>query len=233
LGLLAAYRGEEHVFDDSRLTRGSLMADASVGTTIPLTQRWYIEPSVRTGYPHIWGIDLTAGYKFPLRQKTEYIEVIREIKSEIPVEVVHENLIETAPVYISTNEVLRRIVIPSVEFILFGPDIGIYNSGIDHDAQELNELVIIFAAGMLNEYPDLNVRIQGHANPVTTDPDEYNELMALSNKRANEVAAQLIKRGVSEEQIHTYYYGGTMTVTRDRAIWNKNRRVELIIYQGD
>jgi outer membrane protein OmpA-like peptidoglycan-associated protein len=221
LGLIAAYRGDtNNPFDDVTRTRGSVLADAALGATIPLSSRWHIEPSIRGGYPHLYGFSLTAGYKFPLPQKTkyqtatqtEYVEIVKMLPPE---------------------EIIRRIMISSVEYILFGPDIGKYNVGIDHDAQGLNELVLNSIAKQLEENPDLRVLVEGHANPVTTDPNEADELMALSAMRANNVSEELRKRGISDDQMVIVSFGGTRTVTSDHDIWNRNRRVELIVIQID
>jgi len=215
LGLISAYRGSDsNPFGDVTMTRGSIMADAALGVTIPLSPRWHIEPSVRGGYPHIAGGGITVGYKFPLPQK---------VKSEIQV----VEIIKTLP----PNEIIKRIMISEVEFILFGPDIGKYNIGIDRDAQGLNELVLNNIAKVLKDNPDFRVRIEGHANPVTTDPHEADELMTLSTLRANVVAEQLKAKGVNEEQMVVIAFGGTRTVTSDHDIWNRNRRVELIVIQ--
>jgi hypothetical protein len=222
LGLIAAYRGsdsEKNPFGDVTMTRGSLLADAALGVTIPLTPRWHIEPAIRGGYPHIWGGGVTVGYKFPRPQKAKYDGEQGQLKI---VEV-----IKTLP----PNEIIKRIMISEVEFILFGPDIGIYNDGIDRDARGLNELVLNAIAKALKENPDLRVRIEGHANPVTTNPNEANELMALSAMRARAVADQLKTKGIKEEQMVIISYGGTRTVTSDHDIWNRNRRVELIVIQ--
>ena len=124
-------------------------------------------------------------------------------------------------------------MITSVEYILFGPDIGTYNVGIDNDAQGLNELTLNSAAKMLDDDPNLIVRIEGHANPITTDPKEADELLALGAMRANAIADQLRARGVKEEQLLIVSFGGTRTVTSDHDIWNRNRRVELTIAQID
>jgi outer membrane protein OmpA-like peptidoglycan-associated protein len=205
-------------FDDVTMTRGSLLADAAVGVTIPLSARWHLEPSIRGGYPHIAGFSLTAGYKFPLPKnikyydRADYIEMLKSLPPE---------------------EIIKLITVSLNEFILFGPDIGKYNVGIDRDAQGLNELVLNSTAQMLKENPGYRIRIEGNANPVTTDPNEADELMSLSVMRANAVAAQLKARGVNEEQMVIIAFGGTRTVTHDHHIWNRNRRVELIIIQVD
>jgi outer membrane protein OmpA-like peptidoglycan-associated protein len=143
--------------------------------------------------------------------RTDYIKIIRSLPPE---------------------EILKVIIVSLNEFILFGPDIGRYNIGIDHDAQGLNELVLDAAAQMLKENPGLLVRIEGHANPVTTDPNEADELMALSAMRARGVADRLKAKGVSEDQMIVISFGGTRTVTHDHSIWNRNRRVELMVIQA-
>jgi hypothetical protein len=224
LGLISAYRGDtKNPFDDVTRTRGSVLADAALGVTIPLTSRWHIEPSVRSGYPHLYGFSLTAGYKFPLPQKTKY-QTVTSTKTE------YVEVIKMLP----PEEIIRRIMISSVEYILFGPDIGKYDVGIDHDAQQLNEIVLDAIAKQLKENSDLRVRVEGHANPVTTDPNEADELMALSVLRSNAVAEQLRKRGVSDEQMVIISFGGTRTIAPpEHEIWNRNRRVELIVIMVD
>ncbi|MDR2542769.1 MAG: OmpA family protein [Treponema sp.] len=221
LGLVAAYRGQDaKVFDDAKRTRGSLMADVMLGVDIPLTQRWQIEPSVRGGFPHIWGFSVTAGYKFPLPQK-----IITETRTEfIDVEV------DRAP---DINDAVRQIIIPAIEFVIFGADVGSYNIGIDRDAQQVNELSLNATARMLNENPNLRVRIEGHANPYTAYRSEAEDLMALSILRANVVAQQLKARGVSDEQIIIIAFGGTRTATSEWDVRNRNRRVEMMVIQFD
>jgi outer membrane protein OmpA-like peptidoglycan-associated protein len=230
LGILAAYRGDNsNPFGDVRMTRGSVLADAALGVTIPLTSRWHLEPQVRGGYPHIVGFSLTAGYKFPLPEKTKY-----EIKTEyqtLPGKTEYVEVIKTLP----PQEIVKRIMISSIEFILFGPDTGKYNAIIDHDAQALNELVLNSIAQKLKDNPEYQVRIEGNANPVTTDPREADELMTLSSLRAHAVADQLRLKGVRDEQMSVIAYGGTRTVVAqsDHDEWNRNRRVELILIQVD
>jgi len=202
LGLVAAYRGWNSVFDDVTRTRGSALADAAIGVTIPLSQRWHIEPAVRGGYPHIFGASLTAGYKFPFQRKTktEYVEIIKTIN------------------------------ITAIEFIIFGPDIGRYNIGIDRDAQQLNELVLNYISQYLKENSDFMVRIEGHANPLTVNVSEQEDLLALSSMRANVVAEQLRGRGVSDEQIAVIAFGGTRNATNEWDVRNRNRRVEIMLF---
>ena len=222
VGLIAAYRGNDKPLDDVTQTRGSILADGALGATIPLTNRWHIEPSIRGGYPHLYGFSVTAGYKFPLPQKTEY-------QRKVSTRVEYVEVVKMLP----PEEIIKRIMISSVEFILFGPDIGKYNVGIDHDAQGLNELVLDATAKSLNDNPTFRVRIEGHANPITINHSEADELMALSAMRSSQVHDQLIARGVKEEQMVIVSFGGTRTVTSTYDIANRNRRVELIIIEVD
>ena len=220
VGLMVAYRG-----DDVQMTRGSVLCDVTLGINIPISDRWHIEPSVRAGYPFIMGASITAGKRFPIRQqamtRAEYIGIIRELP---PVEVIRE---------LPPIEIIKRIIITQVEYVLFGPDIGVYNEGVDRDAMALNNLVIDAVANTLHENSSLVVRIEGHANPVTLEPGEIEELLELSEKRANEVARRLREKGVAEEQIVVAAFGGTRTLTGDHDHWNIKRRVELIVKQID
>jgi len=217
LGLISAYRGKENnVFNDVTKTRGSLLADAGIGITIPLTERWHIEAMGRGGYPHLFGASITAGYKFPLPEKIKYEkERVEVVKTMTP------------------NDIIKVIKITSIEYIIFGPDIGSYNVGIDRDAQQLNELVLNQIAQDLKDNPDYRVRLEGHANPYTINHSEAEDLMALSAVRSNTVAEQLRQRGVSDDQMVLIAYGGTRNATSEWDIRNRNRRVELMVIQVD
>ena len=228
LGLVAAYRGVDNPFDDVTETRGSIMADSALGITFPLTDRWFVEGSARGGYPHIWGFSVTGGYKFPLPTKT-ITETITDTITDTRIEYITFEIDRTLP----SNEIVRRITIPVIEYILFGPDIGSYNIGIDHDAQQLNELALNQTIQMLKDNPNLRVRIEGHANPYTINRSEAEDLLALSTMRANVVADLLRARGISDEQIVLIAFGGTRTATNEWDIRNRNRRVEMMIIHFD
>lgn len=224
LGLLASYRGYSNVFDDVTKTRGSIMGDVAIGVTIPLGERWHLEPNIRGGYPHIFGFSLTAGYKFRLPRKTVEKTVFQERDR---IEFIQT--IRTVP----ANEIVSRVMVSGVEYILFGPDIGRYNVGIDADAQQLNELVLNYVAETLKSNPECRVRIEGHANPYTINISEIDELQVLSAMRSNVVAEQLRSRGVSNDQLVIISFGGTRTATSDWDARNRNRRVEMILIQVD
>ena len=214
VGFIGAFKGS-----DVRDSRASLLADGTIGVTIPLSQNWYIEPSVSGGYPFMGAASITAGYKFPLGKKVvihelEYVEVIRALPP---------------------SEIIKRIMINQVEYIIFAADVSRFNYGVDRDAQALNELVLNHAARLLRENRDYHVRLEGHANPVSGAAGELEELVKLSTERAEEVARQLIARGVREDQVVVIAYGGARVLVNatDHDHWNMNRRVELMIIQVD
>ncbi len=86
-------------------------------------------------------------------------------------------------------------------------------------------------AGVLIQYPQTLVRVEGHTDSVGTE--EYN--LDLSNRRAVAVKTLLVQRGVSESRLETSGYGETMPVaTNDtEAGRQRNRRVEIKIAPGN
>jgi len=118
-----------------------------------------------------------------------------------------------------------------VRFVMFGSYNGEYNKAVSGGIRKRNELAVNDIANTLMKNPDYSVRIEGHANPVINDQSETNKLMNLSKTRADVVAGLLRERGVKEEQIIIIAYGGTRPVTGDQRYWDKNRRVELIIFR--
>ena len=82
-------------------------------------------------------------------------------------------------------------------------------------------------AGVLNQYPNTLVRVEGHTD--SRGSDAYN--MDLSIRRANAVTTLLVQRGVADSRIDAVGYGKTMPVaTNDtEAGRQRNRRVEIKI----
>jgi len=82
-------------------------------------------------------------------------------------------------------------------------------------------------AGVLNQYPNTLVRVEGHTDSKGTDA--YN--MDLSNRRAMAVKNLLVQRGIADSRIEAVGYGETLPVaTNDtEAGRQRNRRVEIKI----
>jgi hypothetical protein len=54
--------GSSIIFEDGE-AHPVVLGGLSAGLRIPLN-RWYVESSLRGGYPFIWGIGVSAGYRF-------------------------------------------------------------------------------------------------------------------------------------------------------------------------
>ena len=82
-------------------------------------------------------------------------------------------------------------------------------------------------AGVLNQYPNTLVRVEGHTD--STGTDAYN--MDLSNRRAMAVKNLLVQRGIADSRIEAVGYGETLPVaTNDTETGRqRNRRVEIKI----
>ena len=82
-------------------------------------------------------------------------------------------------------------------------------------------------AGVLNQYPNTLIRVEGHTD--SKGSDEYN--MDLSKRRANAVKTLLVMRGVADSRIEVVGFGKTMPVASNdtEAGRQKNRRVEIRI----
>jgi outer membrane protein OmpA-like peptidoglycan-associated protein len=87
-------------------------------------------------------------------------------------------------------------------------------------------------AGILNKFKDYKVTIEGHANNVTgTEKEEIQELIPLSEARAQAVKDILSKNGVDPYRLSIIGVGGRQPVVARSDVdnWWKNRRVEFIL----
>jgi hypothetical protein len=198
--------GTDAFFKDNEpvLSRALPVFDLSAGARIPLPSHFYLEPFIRGGYPSLFGAGVILGFRFP------------SFGTGVRVEKTY-----------STNEIIKRIVISQVEYIVFGADISQVNAGIDATTQVLNTKAIEEVAKVLKSNPAFRVRIEGYANPVRNTADEKPRLLRLSLARSRAVEAKLVALGVSLEQIVVAAHG------TDRATVNANlnRRVELMVIQ--
>ncbi len=80
-------------------------------------------------------------------------------------------------------------------------------------------------ASLLKRYPQMQVRLDGHADPRGTD--EYNNVLA--HYRAQAVRDVLIHAGVSAERIDTYSHGADRSVaaTGDLKAYASDRKVTV------
>jgi outer membrane protein OmpA-like peptidoglycan-associated protein len=76
-------------------------------------------------------------------------------------------------------------------------------------------------AGILNKYPDTNIRVEGHTDK--SGSVAYN--LQLSERRASSVKNALIQQFIAAERIQSIGYGETMPIGSDA----QNRRVSIVI----
>ena len=79
----------------------------------------------------------------------------------------------------------------------------------------------------LRQNPNVNLRIDGHADPRGSD--KYN--LALSERRVKAVRDALVKAGVSTGRISTGAYGESRPKCTEstEACWQLDRRVEVLV----
>ncbi len=125
-----------------------------------------------------------------------------------------------------------NIRITSIRFIPFEAD---YKNLEDQSLVEKNMQTLDRLAEILKEYPDHEVRIEGHAVHIFYADEELraeeqqDTLLPLSRKRAEEIKTALVERGVEAERISTTGRGGSEPVVPHSDLddrW-KNRRVEF------
>jgi len=87
--------------------------------------------------------------------------------------------------------------------------------------------VVREAAEVLEEHPEVEVRIEGHTDSVGTR--SHNQ--RLSERRAEEVVDRLVKLGVDRDRLTSKGFGEStpLVVPRTFADLEKNRRVEFIV----
>ncbi len=85
-------------------------------------------------------------------------------------------------------------------------------------------------AAWLNQYPDVQVTVEGHADERGTR--EYN--LALGARRANSAKDYLVSLGVAPSRIQTISYGKERPVAlcSDESCWSQNRRSVTVVTSG-
>ena len=103
----------------------------------------------------------------------------------------------------------------------------------DFDRSDLSEearQTLQMKAEALRQFPDIRIRIEGHADERGTV--EYN--LALGERRADAARAYLVDLGIDPERMTTISYGEERPAVegQNEAAWSQNRRDEFVILGG-
>jgi hypothetical protein len=126
-----------------------------------------------------------------------------------------------------------KIVISSIHFKPYTADyISIPKERAEKNLQTLDRV-----AEILKKFGAYRIRLEGHAvqeywfNARRVKREEEEELLPLSQKRADAIRDALVERGIEASRMTTYGYGGSQPIVphSDRDNHWKNRRVEFIL----
>lgn len=103
----------------------------------------------------------------------------------------------------------------------------------DFDRSDLREdarQTLQMKAEALRQFPDIRIRIEGHADERGTV--EYN--LALGERRADAARAYLVDLGIDPDRMTTISYGEERPQVegQNEAAWSQNRRDEFVILGG-
>ena len=134
--------------------------------------------------------------------------------------------------------VLMEEIIPQkqwkivVNTIYFDANAASFNKLTDNQSLANKETLDTIAKQVLALSTDIHIEVQGYANNVSnTEEENINELIPLSQDRADAIKAELVKRGLKESNLTAVGKGGENPLAKweDKEHWWKNRRVEFVV----
>ncbi len=137
--------------------------------------------------------------------------------------------------------ILMQVIIPEkqwkiiVNTIHFDPDRATFDM-IPLEQQQENQETLDSIARQIKQIDNVSVLIEGYANNVTnTEREDREELIPLSNLRAQAILGLLEERGLSADMLSAEGKGGAHPIAawEDHENWWKNRRVEFIVTKED
>ncbi|MCR4953951.1 MAG: OmpA family protein [Treponema sp.] len=136
--------------------------------------------------------------------------------------------IETGIILNQTAENEWKISLTSVSF---DPNAATFNKLTRAKRNDLNNMLDEIAKRAL-AIENMNITVEGYANNVSgTEKEDREELIPLSQIRAEAFAKMLVDRGVSPDIIKAVGMGGAnpLASREDQENWWKNRRIEIVI----
>jgi len=208
----------------------------------PIIDKWWVEEEeVEVEYDYIALIKNIPIYEAIIEKEVIYEYIYEKIYIKLPPEIIIEYVERPLPPEI----LLQHIKVVDIEFILFSGDQTLYNEPSDipggtnlkDEEIKLNKIIIEEMAKSLKDNPNQLIILHGHANPVTNDDEELEDLKVLSTKRAEAVADELrdYKPKIEdlEERMTARGYGGGKNISGSGSSTyaGLNRRVEMILIE--
>ncbi|WP_276368505.1 OmpA family protein [Chryseolinea sp. H1M3-3] len=178
---------------------------AGVSQTNPETGEY----EVRLPTGHLYGLRAEADGKISESQNID----LKDVKPDQTIETKDFNL---TPIEVAT-------IAPNVTIVLNNIFFDFDKSTLKSESgPELDRI-----ADMLKEKSTMEIEITGHTDNVGTD--SYN--MSLSERRAKNVVAYLIKKGVDKDRLEVQFFGESRPIETNETMEGreKNRRVEFKI----
>lgn len=129
---------------------------------------------------------------------------------------------------------IYRIMVPNIQFAPFSPNLfDVTSEQLQKNLQTLRDL-----ARVLKRFPEYDITIEGHAvhqvfDPVGKAVEQSDELLPLSEGRAEEVRQALIILGIERDRLSAVGYGGARPIVPHEDFENqwRNRRVEFVLQE--
>ena len=132
---------------------------------------------------------------------------------------------------------LLQVIVPEHEWKIVVNTIyfaggGATFTGLSAEQLEATKETLDEIAQQINDHPGVDVIVEGYANNVSgTEKEDKEELIPLSQERADFIVQELVGRGIDADKLTATGKGGAnpLAARKDRANWWKNRRIEFTI----
>jgi outer membrane protein OmpA-like peptidoglycan-associated protein len=140
------------------------------------------------------------------------------MKAESDKEALRRQLLDQFNAILETRDTVRGLVV-NMSDVLF--DTG------KHSLRPAAREKLARLSGIVLAYPSLRLEVEGHTDSV--GGDAYNQ--RLSERRADEVRAYIVKSGINPSNVTAKGFGESMPVTDNNTAAGRqqNRRVELVV----
>ena len=138
--------------------------------------------------------------------------------------------IKTGTIMIKTEENTWKISV-QIKTLVFDANAATFNSLTPAQKREIDRALdgVVAKAMAIDGY---RVVVVGYANNVSdTQREHLEELLPLSQARAEAIAAMLVEKGLEQNRVTALGRGGENPIAewKDKANWWKNRRIEFVI----